>query len=168
MKRTVLASTTAFVFLFFSSVSHAQSNSFQAEQFGPVDFRAGVNLTIPFGDQSKKQSQNKARLGFNMNLSQPYNYENRRSETLTYRQVDLLNLNFLLDSGKPQLEFVGQDVSPLLGPLYADQTKTEDSSESGEKKGSLVKTAAIVVGVTSVVVLGAGYIIAEEIEDEFR
>jgi len=148
-------------------VAAAQSHDFSHQGQNSVEMTAGFNFTMPLGQKRSGKVEDQARMGFRLGLTD--NYETQTRPTTHYRSVDVLEAGFRLD-GKPILLLSGQDIyTPLFTTLHADDKNSDKTdTTSGGISRNPGETVLIVVGVTAAAVLGAGLLIANEWEKEFR
>lgn len=124
------------------------------------NLRAGFNVTMPFGPNKKLADPSR----FALTLSFDHDVKVRETGSLSYRQVNLMELGLSRD-GRPDFYLSGQDLSqPLFGPLYAGSEKGRKASKKTKSDdGEGLGTALLIL--SGVSTLGLVVFVNETADD---
>lgn len=160
---------TCLVLSFLSPSAFAQNHNYasdaalfgSSDPFQNVGLSAGFNVTIPLGAKSTKYNADNARFGLKLSLTQSEAYSATHPNFKL--SGDLLELGFNFD-GTPNLQMYGNDIyAPLFGPLYADETETDEGETPNKTKGP--GSGAVLIGILGVGTLGTLVLVNEAADD---
>lgn len=151
--------------LVLSGAAHAQSAGVQysgADLRGEdIGLRAGVGLTVPFGQVGPKAKQDKARLSFGFAVDRTWT--SPRTGLRERTQLNLLDFG-LYEDATPSLQLTGQE---LYGPLFDLRYHAEgDPRPTGLENPDLRDRSG--AGITVIAIGGAAlaYLLISESNDK--